>query len=200
MSTKQHVIESECMDKLGWNISRVATATDTEMIEALRNYSQQIVIEKVVPSNPTAQEVVPSNPTAQEVVPSNQTAQEVVPSNPTTEKLEPEHHHHKIQLLRKQINKKSEFICSDGGFDDDMDVFKISIQKDKTLLDSMVKSVQHNINLKKEMITRKRKTEDLLISFRDNGTSNDDDDKLLLLIQRQLPEIEVEMNTLKRLL
>ena len=36
MKTQQHLLEEECMDKLGWTVTQTARSTDTEMIAALQ--------------------------------------------------------------------------------------------------------------------------------------------------------------------
>jgi hypothetical protein len=41
MTTRQHLIEQDCMDKLRWSVDRVADASDEEMIQALTMFDKQ---------------------------------------------------------------------------------------------------------------------------------------------------------------
>ena len=41
MTTRQHLIEQDCMDKLRWTVDRVAAASDEEMIQALTMFDKQ---------------------------------------------------------------------------------------------------------------------------------------------------------------
>ena len=40
MTTRQDLIEQDCMDRLGWDVSRVAAATEEEMVRALSEHDR----------------------------------------------------------------------------------------------------------------------------------------------------------------
>lgn len=180
MSTKQHLIEQECMDKLGWDISQVAQASDKEMIIALQNFKKP----KPINTN--------------NITPPVEKPFEFSESIISHEKQDIGRHH--IQLLKQQIDKKLKFIHSNDGSDDDIALFRTSIEKDKTVLGTITQSIQQDIMLKEELIRKKRSTKELLESFRVDGTLNNDDEQHILLIQGQLHTIQSELDECRNLL
>ena len=41
MTTRQHLIENDCLDRLGWTVHQVAQATEAQMIEALAAHAER---------------------------------------------------------------------------------------------------------------------------------------------------------------
>lgn len=182
MSTRQHLIEQECMDKLGWDISKVASATDKEMVTALQNFKRPKPVEKIETKPITFQQPVKNI------------------YKPISYNENQEVGRHNIQRLRQQIEKKLKFIQSNDGPDDDIALLRTSIEKDKTSLENMIQSVQRDITTKEELIRKKRNTKELLESFRIDGTLNNDDEKHILLVTGQLQTIQSELDQYKSLL
>ena len=166
-STKQHLIEQECMDKLGWELSQVASASDNEMMKALREYKNGVKRQQRV--TPVKTEGLPT---------------EIAPLS-------------NVRLIKSQIDRKNEFISSDVGYEDDVKVFKESIEKDKAVLRSLIESIKDAIMKKDDKIKRKRTTLNLLTSFRETGTSNNADERHLASIEKQLTNLETELNELR---
>ena len=57
MTTRQHLIEQDCMDKLHWNVERVALSSDDEMIQALAKFESLDTPasspERILPTKPS---------------------------------------------------------------------------------------------------------------------------------------------------
>lgn len=220
MTTRQHLIEQECMDKLGWDIARVATATDREMMDALKAHKKTMVRKQKTPDPintspfPTMsmKQVVPMMSTDSSMMTSTSTCSslstmsnnnnnndDVLHNNTTTNTLD-DMNGSKIQSLKRQIEKKITFMSSTDISNDDIQFIRSSTETDKATLESLLQSMRNDILDKEALLRKKQKTVEFLMSFRNSGTSNKDDEKHIVLVQNQIREIITNIEECRRLL
>jgi hypothetical protein len=142
MSSIQQVTEQECMDKLHWDVDRVANASDEEMVYALNMFYKKAGKQSAaVPPPPPPQSLsAPSSP------PTNTRKSDV----------------HIVGRLRDSIRMKTLCISSDDILAEDIDLLRTSIDSDNQLLKQELNSIRDQLDLKRTEETKKYKIRSLL--------------------------------------
>jgi hypothetical protein len=132
MTTRQHLIEQDCMDRLHWTVDRVAAASDEEMIQALTMLDKQ-------PTEPA-----PPRPQSPVVC---------LKKTPST---------HIVDRLRESIRMKMYCLTSDDLLQEDSDLLGTSIESDKQTLQNELNSLRDQIDVKRIEENKKMKIITLL--------------------------------------
>lgn len=172
MTTRQHLIEQDCLDKLGWDMSRIASASDKEMRTALVEFELSLHNPVTMPETP------PPSPHQKEM----------------SRSLSPPTHHHNavtdIRARKKQIGTKRRYINAVDSLSDDIELFRASIRADETVLQQELECVQGQIHDHNNTIQKKRNVQNMIMSFIASGTSSDDDRHHLEKTTRQIEQLQ----------
>lgn len=176
MTTRQHLIEQDCMDRLGWSIDKVATSTDTDMIQALSRFEQN--------KRKEHQENIPNN--------------EVHEKKVTTEHRSP-CETHIIAKLRDSIQLKSSCLSSTDILDEDKVLLHASISKDKQTLENELNVIRDRLDSKRIIESQKQRVRTILQkTVQSLGTP--EDESHLQLVESCLRDIRDEIVNLKKIL
>ena len=176
MTTRQHLIEQDCMDKLKWSVERVARSSDDEMIQAL-SLSES--------SNTTPTRRAPPPHT---IVP----IPTIVPVQ--TKRCEV----HLVERLREAINMKTVCIASDDLLDEDTEFLRASLDRDNKSLKNALAALMNQIDCQRVQETKKCKIRTLLHHVV-NSVGGVDDVAHLKEVDRQLVVIKENIQELRRI-
>jgi len=140
MTTRQHLIEQDCMDKLGWAVDRVANSSDEEMISALFQFDR--LSTSVIPIKPcprTEKAPIVSSPMA-------------VHSGDLSI----------IARIRDSIRLKTLCLSSDDLLIEDATFLQKSIVRDNQTLTDELNSIRDQLDKKRVTESKKFKIRNLL--------------------------------------
>jgi hypothetical protein len=170
MTTRQHLIEQDCMDKLRWSVDRVASASDEEMIQALTTFDKQLP-----PPPPQSDSPRPMSP-------------------PIATGIT-----HIVERLRESIRMKTSCITSDDLLTEDEDLLRSSIDTDKQTLQNELDTLRDQIDEKRIEETKKTKILNLLQTVVQSVGGTDDVLHLKEVVV-QLAAIKAAIKRLKKLI
>lgn len=168
MTTRQHLIEQDCMDILGWGVDRVANSTDNEMLDALSKFKR--IPPCVPPKIPSLQSVQGDNPT-------------VLPT------VAYKSDNSMIDRLRDSIRLKTLCISSDDLLVEDVTLLQTSIERDNHTLTNELNSIRDQLDKKRLTESKKYKIRNLLQKVVHSvGDASD---------VAHLKEVDVQLSTIK---
>jgi hypothetical protein len=176
MTTRQHLIEQDCMDNLKWSVERVARSSDDEMIQALAHFE----------SSNTAHNRRAS------------THQNVVPIPTMLPVLNKKCELHLVERLRDAINMKTVCIASNDLMDEDTACLRASLDRDNQSLENALSVLMDQMNCQRIQETKKCKIRTLLHHVV-NSVGGVDDVAHLKEVDRQLVEIKENIQGLRKL-
>lgn len=183
-TTRQQMIEHDCMDKLHWSIQKVAASSERAMMEALSNASfQRRMVTPIAPSSmfpftikPPDAPVIhrPSTPIL--IQPHTE-----VPPTP-----------HTVDTLRSSIRLKTQCMTSGDILDEDADRLRISIETSTRMLQSELSSLRAQVVQKQSEESKKQTVRHLLLSIVPSG----DDVAHLKALEEQISQIHTDIQHL----
>jgi hypothetical protein len=184
MTTRQHLIEQDCMDRLGWSIEHVAGASDTEMLNALTLFeSEPRVLFDAVPV-PAPLPLISREVSLPPPVP------------PPVSRSGDEGH--LVVRLRESIRLKTVCITSNELLTEDIALLKRSIVKDNESLQEECEVVRDQLDRKQTEETKKHKIRSLLQKVVDSVGGVDDSAHLSEVVA-QLLVLRQEIQNLKQI-
>ena len=132
MSTRQDLIERDCMDRLGWDVHRVAMATEEEMLRALAEFESR--------RSPVASTHPPAPKSVQADCPDLQL----------------------VHNLRESLRMKTMHLQSGDVMDDDVDRLRTSANRTQQRLDSVVAALRKRLGGVRAEEKKKRQLHTLL--------------------------------------
>ena len=145
MTTRQHLIEQDCMDKLGWDINRVAVTSEDEMVRALCDYEKSNTFVHDTPKK--------------------------LPTNSDTHMTSDID---MVRTIRNHIRQKTDFLSSGQCMPDDAEILKSSIVEDQENIENMVTRLKSQLDSKLTEQNKRLKLYTLLRKLSINKTSKQD--------------------------
>ena len=196
MTTRQHLMEQDCMDQLGWGVHRVANATDEEMLFALKNWrkksSREIVVPVVLPKESVVEKQI-----CQEGVSRRDPV--VLPRQNMAEKPIHQKEVYRVDKLRECIRLKVLCMTSEDLLEDDINLLKVSVRNDNLLLEQELNAIRDQIDVKRTEESKKVRVRDLMHKCT-QSVGGKEDLLYLATIDGQLLCIQKEVETLGALL
>jgi hypothetical protein len=176
MTTRQHLIEQDCRDKLKWSVEQVARSSDDEMIQALSACESSYTAQnrRVSPQH----NVVPTS-----IMPPVQTKTCDV---------------HLVERLRESINMKTVCIASDDLMEEDNKFLLASLDRDNKSLKTALDAIMDQIDVQRIQETKKCKIRSLLHHVV-NSVGGMDDVVHLKEVDRQLVVIKENIQGLRNI-
>jgi hypothetical protein len=207
MTTRQHLIEQDCMSKLNWSVERVAYAKEDEMIGALLQWENNRSIKTMSPvsveqrGSITEKEILPEHSiTIPPIVTALSFTAQREQSGGTYVEQSVESHVLTIQKLRTIKNMKEEYITLSDAIPEDRKLFLDSMQKDQQKLEQSITFVTATLEIARNDVQKKQQVRTLLrqvMNMNGGGGGNQDIlhmdrvESQLVLLENRVKELEV---------
>jgi len=172
MTTRQHLIEQDCMDKLGWDIHQVAVSSDEDMIRALCEH------ENIEKQTTTISEHTYDADTHH------------VNKSDSVSEL------NMVRTIRNHILQKNEFLTSGQCMPDDAEILKSSILEDQEYMENLVSRLKVILESKMMEHTKRSKLYNLLRKLSINTVGSKDTEHMKTL-EKVLRKLSSDIDELK---
>jgi hypothetical protein len=210
MTTRQHLIEQDCMDKLKWSVEQVAYANEDEMMSALLKWETS----RVLPSSSHVSDPIPIpvpvpvqvSPRLPDSVSSSllldpMSSRHLNPmtsrhlENPDTDdpirtEIDIDFHKNMILKLRSIKKLKEDYVTWTDAIPEDSIRFRDSIKKDQYRLEQSIEFVTSALNTLRNDIQKKQYVHGLLRKVMGTNGGSDHDTIHLEHVESQLVLLE----------
>jgi hypothetical protein len=162
MTTRQHLIEQDCLDKLGWDLVRVANATEDEMIRSLTHFETQHTVSPAMSPSRPVDTSWNSTPTPSIGTLDLSAISVFAPSSPTIPPRTKTTESHIVIRLRESIRLKTLCVSADDILTEDYMRVKASLDRDEQCLKTELDAIRDEIDVYRISEAKRSKIQQVL--------------------------------------